>query len=120
MKTFALVAAVLPAIWATALPLAAHAGTPQPAPAVQPAVPGVTPAACPTIPDNSATSPAMQRLFTTITDACLLKASGLIDDSQFTLIRDQAFNSLVSQMQMDDAQMQADANARLAKSLASN
>ncbi len=111
MKNFALAAV----IFAAAFPVAATAATPQPvAPTAE------APATCPTIPENSATSPAMQRLFTTITDACLLKASGLIDDSQFIMIRDQAVGALMTQMQMDDAQMQADANARLAKSLAAS
>ncbi|MEI9904157.1 MAG: hypothetical protein WDN06_09355 [Asticcacaulis sp.] len=115
MKNFAFAAAVFVAT----LPAAATAAPPQPAaPAVQPVT--EVPATCPTIPDNSAISPATQRLFTTITDACLLKASGLIDDSQFATIRDQAVGALMTQMQMDDAQMQADANARLAKSLAVN
>ena len=115
MKNLALAAVAFLVI----LPAAATAATPQAtAPAIQPVA--EVPATCPTIPDNSATSPAMQRLFTTITDACLLKASGLIDDSQFIMIRDQAVGALMSQMQMDDAQMQADANARLAKSLAVN
>ena len=104
--------------------LTANAATPAPAKspdsAPAAAIPSPSAQACPTIPDYSATSPAMQRLFTTITDACLLKTSGLIDDSQFATIRDQAVGSLMTQMQMDDAQMQADANTKLAKSLASN
>ena len=53
---------------------------------------------CPAMPDAPTVSPEATRFFQTITDACVLRSSGLISDDQFGMIRDQAVNGIYNEM----------------------
>ncbi len=59
---------------------------------------------CPVIPKGSSISQNMQRLFETLTDACLMKASGVITDFQFESIRDQIVGNINMQVATDMAE----------------
>ncbi len=54
--------------------------------------------ACPALSEAATVSPATTRFFQTITDACVLRASGLIGEDQFVMIRDQAVNGIYNEM----------------------
>lgn len=67
--------------------------------------------ACPVMTVSPALSETAQGLFAVIANACKLHKAGLIEDYQFQMIRDQAVNDLL-------AEMQAQADSRQARALA--
>ncbi len=56
---------------------------------------------CPVIPKGSSLSAKTQRLFDTLTSACLMKASGLMTDIEFEGIRDEVAGMLTQQIMND-------------------
>ncbi len=54
---------------------------------------------CPAVPAGVETTDATQPYFKTITQACLLRTSGQIDDAQFTMIRDVAVQGILYEVQ---------------------
>jgi hypothetical protein len=59
---------------------------------------------CPVIPKGSSLSQNTQRLFETLTNACLMRASGIMTDTEFEQIRDQVVDILSMQMSADWAE----------------
>ena len=92
--------------------MSANAATPQPASpapaeadrAGAPYIIKIGNAECPVIPKGSSISLNTQRLFETLTDACLMKASGVITDYQFESIRDQIVGNINMQLATDMAE----------------
>ncbi len=73
-------------ILSAVIALPAAAATSQPAPkSATPEAPAIvkTDTPCPTIPKDTLLSKTTQRLFETISDACLLRTSGAITNDQF-------------------------------------
>ena len=53
---------------------------------------------CAAMPAGAIVSEGTQRFFQTITDACVLRTSGLITDDQFVMIRDEAVNGIYNEL----------------------
>ena len=100
--------ALFAALPVAAQPTHATAAAPaSPAPAAEPEKAGapylikVSEGECPVIPKGSSLSQKTLRLFETLTNACLMKASGVITQLQFEEIRDQIMGNLSMQLMTD-------------------
>ena len=71
-------------------------------------------AECPVIPKGSALSKNTERLFETLTNACLMKASGVITDEQFQEIRDQVVANISMQLATDSVEASTPSDQSLA------
>ncbi len=94
----------LPAAAATPQPVSATPASAEAEKAAAPYLIKVGETDCPVIPRGSSLSPKTQRLFETLTSACLMKASGIMTDTEFQGIRDQIVGMLSMQISNEMAE----------------